>query len=430
MTAPNGNIILMADDRELCDAAAERLDEPRVYRVALEALADLATRPARALVTEPRILGHRTDAILRAIRFARPEMPLYVLCRSEDEPAARATDADDYFIHPLGLDELVSALASPAARRRSGLADAQQACEGGESAAPPQTATTSDALPEALRQISRAAGGSAGQVADTAVRAALAFRGVNEAAVLSGRGGNDPLLAASDETERRFDWSPAIAAVADRAAPRDTWYAAAPLLYLMRPRAADGRGPALAVRVDSEHVDDRVLEELADAARVALALVGAAQDREAALKVLSSDPETGLSSRRYIEHYLPALCRLAAESRREVVLALIAPRGDASLARSALRPLAALLRTSFTESKLARTGELELAVVFAGESSGDVADRLRSLMSSVDQAALGVSAALGAASFPWQTHDADGLWRVARRHLAESLSSGRPVFAH
>jgi len=421
MSDSPGDIILLAPDDEIRRSVLGALPGARPYASPLEALADLATAPARALITTPAALGCRAAEILGAVRAARPESLIVVACRPEEEPQAmKIAGADDYFLVPFGL----AALARRVLPAEAGPGTARAGAEGERDAGP----AASDvglraAVYDGLQAIARAARQPAGRIADQTVKAVARFDGVSAAAVLTGRETPAPAAARG----AKADWSAAAAALARPDVPQDRWVQADSLTWVYVPVGTGGTGPAMAVRMGSAAHGERLLDALSALARVSLALVSAARDREAALKVLSTDAETGLASRRYIAHYLPALCRLAAESRREVALALVSPTGDPAMARTALVPLASLMTESFPSAKLARTGDRELAAVFAGVPAQTLAAQLEAFAARVDEAALSVPVAIASATFPWHGPDAGGLLGAAERHLAQSVRTGRPV---
>jgi len=422
MNDTSGDIILLTRDDEVRRSVLDAVPAARPYRYALEALADMATVRVRALVTTPAALGYRAQAILRAARTAQPASLVCVACRPEDEPQAmKIADADDYFLVPFGLGDLARAVSGGAAVRQTepgGPGDDRDA----EQVEPDNTLRA--AVYDGLQAIARTARQSADRIADQMVKAVARFDGVTATAVVAGGGQPAPLAASHPDA----DWSAAIEALSRPGLPQEQWVRVDRRTWVYAPDGTSHAGPAVAVCTESPPAAaEHLLGALATVVRVSLALVGAARDREAALKALSTDSETGLASRRYIDHYLPAVCRLAAEGRREVTLALVSPTGGAAEARMSLAPLAALMRESFPSAKLARLGELELVAVFAGMAGPALASQLEAFAARADEAALSVPVAIAAATFPWHASDTSGLVKAARSHLAESARTGRPV---
>ena len=276
MTDRAGDIILLASDPAMRRGLAAALPAAQVATTPLEALADMANAPPRAIVATPRVLGYRHEPILQAVRTACPGAAVYLVCPPEDEPRAiRIAGVDDYFIAPFGLGDLVRAVS-----------------------------------------------------ADGAARAVMA----------------------------------------------------------------------------------------------------AETARQAAVRRLATDAETGLASRRYLDHYLASFCRRAAEKRREVTLALISPEGNALVGRAALAALVEMMKESFPAAKLARADEQTLAAAMAGDVRAEpVAGRLQAFAARVTEAGLPVPVAIAAAVFPWQGGSARALMDAADARLTQSRRTGLPA---
>jgi len=208
-------------------------------------------------------------------------------------------------------------------------------------------------------------------------------------------------------------------------------------LWLFLHAATQERGPALAVRGAEPGLSLAMLDDLAAAARVALSLVAAARIREAAVHVLSTDAETGLASRRYLNHFLDLAVRRAAESHREVTLALVSPSGNTLLSRSALQALAGMLKHDFPAGRapgegaairLARFDLDTLAVVFAAAAgSPSPQERLTAFAQRVAEAVLPAPVAIASASYPWHATSAANLMEAAVQRLTKSRTSGLPI---
>lgn len=411
MTEPPADIILLARDEAVRERVHQGLPRVRVHDTPLEALADVATTGARGFVATVAALGYRGAEILRAVRRACPDAPILLLCRPEEEPQARQLkDANDYFILPLGIAEMARALAEVRCRPR------------GQPSPPPPEMTAGDAatrIGACLAAITAVAGRGPGLIARQAAYALAALVEVSAAAVIE-PGGAARVLATSDPTA---DWSDVAPALATAAQVPGRWVPSSERTWLFAADQSERPGTVLAVRCAAPN-GESVLNALVPVAQVALALVTAAREKEAAVRVLSTDAETGLASRRYFDHYLASLCRQAMATHHEVTLALVSPTGDES--GTGLRALADVMGDELKAVKLARVDRRTLAAAFAGTAFADAAVRLRRLAERIDEAALPGPVAIGAACLPWQATDAESLLAAARKRLAESRTSGCP----
>jgi len=457
------DIIVLAPEGEIRRGVLEVLPQAACYDSALEALADLAAGSARTFIATPAALAYRHEQILSAVRSARPGAAIYLVCAPQEEAVARSVkEADDYFLCPYGLDELAARAteqaraaarptvraggqaerpAHPGASRRAGIGASGPA-------APDTSAGVLRAVQECLRAIAGTARHSAAEIAQAAVNSAAGLQGISAAAMLdSGR--PSPVAASADATglparasqrnaasqsstvADEAGWASAAKAMTAASLPRDHWVRVDDRTWLYSSSGPEAGVAALAVRSGRAALPEELLDGLAVVAQVALALMAAARDRQAALQVLSTDAETGLASRRYFEHYLWSLCRRAAQMRREVTLVLASPAGDAAMARLTLHPLAELMKASFPGARPARADETTLAAVMAHAPGGAApGDTMKKFLARIVEAALPLPVAIGAASFPWQASDAGTLLAAAANRLAKSRArGGQPVIS-
>jgi GGDEF domain-containing protein len=421
------DIFVLAPEGEVRRRILAALPGAVAHAAPLEALAELAAAEARGrkvFVTTPAALQYRYREILRAVRGDPSQPAVYLVCSTEEEPQAAemaAAGADDYFLAPAGLADLARAVAAVDQRPTIPLPHRLGDSRGPVLRLSAREAATEElrtAARECLRQLALLATKGAAEIAAGGVECLLGIKLLTGAALL---GADEPplQLAAAGEDG---DWTADL----DASAATDSWIPSGQGQWLYASSAIADPRLALAVRTRDESLSEELADELATYAQTFVAIYWAAREREAALRVLSTDAETGLASRRYFDHFLKALCRRATERRHEIALALFSPVGGAALARTALAPLAALLRESFAGTKLARVGETQLAAILTGADAGaDVlAGRLQDFAAKVGQAGLPAPVALAAATFPWQATDATSLLRAAQTNLEASRRNG------
>jgi hypothetical protein len=426
-------IFLLAGDADVERHVTRVVPEAQPVASALEALAALATCQGPAvLVASPAALGHRHEQILGALERQLPEVRVLLVATPTEEPLARRLAGDDYFLVPFGLGELSRTL-FPSEPETEPIAAVSSATETTETQAMSDAHLATEAWRTNLQRIADTAGQAPAAIAQTTVNTLVTVRGVEAAAVLADGLSAPPLAAAGNQAS----WSAAAEATVDPTLTPNQWTPLGDHLWIFLHAAAQERGPALAVCGAEPGLSLTVLDDLAAAARVALSLVAAARVREAAIRVLSTDAETGLASRRYLDHFLDLAVRRAAENHREVTLALVSPSGNTLLSRSALQALAGMLKHDFpsgrapgegTAVRLARSDLDTLAVVFAGAAGGpSPQERLTTFAQRVAEASLPAPVAIASASYPWHAVSAAALMDATTQRLAKSRTSGLPI---
>ena len=454
MTDRQASIFLLAGDADVERRVLEAVPEARPSSTALEALADMAAADGPAtLIARPTALGYRQEQILAALGRQLPEARVHLIATPEEEPLAMRLAGDgNYFLVPFGLRDLARALAPAEPPPVEQTADHRMSRSGQQTLQSDQRKDVGSVDPTyvspgqfdahrvdpwraGLQQIACMSGQPPAAIARTAVETLVTVAGVAAAAVLTDGGATAPLAASGNQA----DWSAAIEALGDPTLTANQWVPLDDHLWIFAAAGAQENGPALAVRGAEPGLSVAVLEDLATAARVALSLVAAARVREAAIRIISTDAETGLASRRYLDHYLALAVRRAGESRREITLALISPSGNSLLSRSSLQALGEMLKQDFPTGrapsegaaavKLARSDADTLAVVFVGSAEGRPSpqERLASFAQRVAEASLPAPTAMASASFPWQAADATALMAAAAERLAKSRTSGLPI---
>ena len=407
-------VVLLAPDGDLQQRLRRLVPGIESRTQPLEALAEMAATNPRAVVVAASAIGYRRREILGAIRRAVGSAPVYLVCQPAQEPQARACDSiDDYFIMPFALHGLAARL--------------QDGGDGKVLSSASGTVATSDRgrLDVCLKTVTDRAGAlSATAIAGRTAEGLVAMGGIASAAFLADKGAT--LLASSDP---RTDWSAEAACWSDGRAAANAWTTTNPGTRLFVGRENGSPEIALAVRFSDESPDPRLIEDATVVARTALALVAAARVREAAVRVLATDPETGLASRRYFDPYLAVVLRRAGERRREVTLALMAPAGNALMARTTLQALADLLKQTFPSAKVGRLSAETLGVCLAGAGGkASAIDALQKFADRVHAAALPMPVAMGSATFPWHGGDARTLLGAAEDRLARSRDAGVAIF--
>jgi len=433
MSSAATNIILLAPEADIRSRMTEALPEATAYDSPLEALADFAAGNATAIVATTGGLGYRCKEIIAAARTAHPEAAVLVLGSPEEEsPMAELTQAgaDDYFVWPFGLHELTQAVA---ARRMPETIPLPR----------PDSRPPIRAVRPELRLRAPSPQGAPVTPAIRRIMRTLAHLGHQKSQEIASQGAE--ALLEMDELAglAMFDLASPKAALASAGAPPDTSTVAKALLQPSLPvdrwtPVTDGTwllvGPredisqlAVAVSTFEGPVSAALLDELTSCAHVLMALYSAACRKETAVRVLSTDAETGLASRRYLHHYLAELLRRAGSKRREVTLALFWPAGEPSLVRATLRPLAEMMTQHLggANNKLARADGAVLAAVFAvsavsQEAGHPVARRIETFARLVAEASLPARVAVATVTFPWHGSSAAELMQAARQRLEES----------
>ncbi len=418
MTEGRTEIILLARRGPVERGVRERVAGAVCHEDPLEALAEMA-RPdgAQGLLATPEALGPRARRVLRAARIARPQAFIFLVCPWEEEPRVRelAADgcADGYFIVPSMLAELEKRLEHAGSESRG------RTSSEAHQFVPPRA--------EAALGAGSFAGGVAGaiqSIADSAEQSAqrIVSEGVSTLAALEG------VLGASAWVRSAGQWATASAGQAPgleelpQHLQRDSdaaqgWRQPAEDTWLFQARAQSAGRQVVALRLAGSALPNGVPERWTPAVRLLLALTSSASQREAAAQILATDPETGLASRRYLEHYLAALCRRSAARRREVRLVVIALMGNGKDRSARLRRLARWMDTRFSSAKLARAGATTLAAVFctSGGAGNEGNPAGPSGLAADENLPEGVRA--GSAVFPWDASDGAELLEVALGRL-------------
>lgn len=268
-----------------------------------------------------------------------------------------------------------------------------------------------------LSRIAELSHGSSGEIAAGAVEALVEIDGVAGAGL---RQGSELVTRAGSEVAAapgRKDW------------PRDEWLRADGDEWIWLDAAAEEPALALVARFEAQTPGAEFLTALSTAARVLLAVYATARQREAAVKVLSTDAETGLASRTYFDRYLAALCRRAAAQQAEVALVLASPTELTPAAtKGQLQALAALVQQSLGAVKVGRIEADVLAAVVTGPGAGELKSQLQALAAAL--ARTETAAAVGAAAYPWHASDGAELLLAAETALRASRNNGDvPVVA-
>jgi GGDEF domain-containing protein/predicted transcriptional regulator len=413
-------IIVLAAEGELRSALPAALAAAQVRAAPLEALAELAAlnQPGpggarKVLVAATGSLGYRAEEILRAARSIRPTPEIYLICTAAEEPQAMdmvAAGADNYFVGPDGFEDLAAAVEGRGQNKKEEhtLAPIKP---GLQSVAP-----SGDVL-KCLSRIAELSHGSSGEIAAGAVEALVEIDGVAGAGL---RQGSELVTRAGSEVAAapgRKDW------------PRDEWLRADGDEWIWLDAAAEEPALALVARFEAQTPGAEFLTALSTAARVLLAVYATARQREAAVKVLSTDAETGLASRTYFDRYLAALCRRAAAQQAEVALVLASPTELTPAAtKGQLQALAALVQQSLGAVKVGRIEADVLAAVVTGPGAGELKSQLQALAAAL--ARTETAAAVGAAAYPWHASDGAELLLAAETALRASRNNGDvPVVA-
>jgi GGDEF domain-containing protein len=423
--ANRADIIVLAPAGELPFTLPPALAAARVRSAPLEALADLAApkKPGpggarQVLVAATASLGYRAGEILRAARSIRPEPEIYLLCIAAEEPQAMemvAAGADDYFLAPDGFAELAEAVAGRGRHKEEHtLAPAKP---GLQSVAP-----GGDIL-KSLSRIAELARRAPAEIAAGAVEALVGIEGLAGAGMLTADGRAALIARAGDLAEG------APAALGRKDWPRDEWLRADGDEWIWLDSSAEEPRLALVARLVDETPAAEFLAALSTVARVLLAVYATARQREAAVKVLSTDAETGLASRAYFDRYLAALCRRAAAQQAEAALILASPADAAPAAlQGRLRTLGAIVQQSLGAVKVGRIGPDVLAAVVTGRGAAELKGQLQTLAAAL--ARVGTAAAVGAAAYPWHASDGAELLLAAETALRASRHHGGvPVVA-
>jgi len=434
-TAPD--MILLAHESDLTRTVRRRLPAAVVYDSPLEALADFAAaRTPPVFVATMDRLGYRWREILGAARTAHRDATIQVIARPDQEsqmPDCLRAGADDYLVWPYGwrrLSELVagarpaSAPTIPlsAAGRRSGDLRLHAASRD----APLGGTSSTAALRRVMRTLARLAAHPAARIAAEGVEVMLEFDELAGIALVDASRAASPLAAAGQPV----DVPAVVGALTRMALPSDRWTRIEETTWLLPSASREGAGLAVAARLFEGPMSAALLDELTTSCQVLMALCSAARQREAAVRVLATDAQTGLASRRYFDAYLEAIFRRAAEKRRELTVALFAPQGQAALRHATIVPLASLAAEQLPGAKLARfdEGTLAAAMPGTGRDGTTAAQRLADLARAINEAGLPAPVAIGSASYPWHAADAKALVAHAQRRLDQSRNAHcRPV---
>jgi len=95
---------------------ADFIPSPETHSAAVEALLAVVRRSPRAVVVNVEDIEGSVRDVVAALRRARPEVPVYVLVRPEDEPVGRGLvreGAADYFVIPGDVHRLPAILGHP-----------------------------------------------------------------------------------------------------------------------------------------------------------------------------------------------------------------------------------------------------------------------------------------------------------------------------
>ncbi len=450
-------IIVLAGEGELRTALPAALAEARIWAAPLEALAELATITASETTTTPGklgatgapspyplpsrergeeaatastfrrkvfvaatgTLGYRAQEILRAARTIRPEPEIYLICSAAEEPQAIemvAAGADDYFVVPEGMEELAAAVEGREIYKKEEhtLAPAKP---GLQSVAPGVGVAPGGDFLKCLGLIAELARGSSGEIAAGVVEALVGIEGVAGAGLRQG----SELVARAGEL--------AATALVRRDWPRDEWLRADGDEWIWIDASAEEPGLALVARLEAATPGAEFLRAFSTTARVVLAVYGTARQREAAVKVLSTDAETGLASRTYFDRYLAALCRRAAAQQAEVALVLVSPTElEPAATKGQLQALAALVQQSLGAVKVGRIEADVVAAVVTGPGAGELKVQLQALAAALGRTE--TAAAVGAAAYPWHAGGGAELVLAAETALRASRNNGTvPVVA-
>ncbi|MBN2582121.1 MAG: hypothetical protein JXL80_03570 [Planctomycetes bacterium] len=432
MTDRSAEMILLAHEGDLSRKVRQAIPQAAVHDAPLEALADFAAAKTPIFAATMDRLGYRWREILGAARAACGEATLYVLGTPDQEAhmtACLAAGADDYMLWPFGLHDLQEAVRAsrpaptiplPPAGRRPGELRLHTA-----TASAVGTSSTT-ALRRVMRTLAQLADLPAPAIAAQGIEVLLEFDELAGAALVDASRAATPLAASG----QAVDVPAVVGALSRIALPSDRWTRVEETTWLLPAAAREGAGLAVAVRLFDGPISAALLDELTTSCQVLMALCSAAKQREAAVRVLATDAETGLASRRYFEAYLAALFRRATEKRRELTVALLSPEGQAALQQATIVPLAALAAEHMKGGKLARLDERTIAIAMpgTGRDGTTAAQRLGDLARLIGEAGLPAPVAIGSATFPWHASDAASLLARARARLDESRDRNcRPV---
>ena len=422
MPPASENIVLLAPQGNLRHRLTGVLPRAVCRDSALEALAEAASGQVRTLVATAGSLGYRHGQIVTAVRRLLPRTRILVVCPPGEESGARGvSEADGYFVCPDELDEL--ALAAGGAKRRA-RASFDPAAEPGKKQLEEGGMTQArQVVLSSLRDIAESAEQPPAGVAQAVVSALSRIPGVRGAAVWEDASAASPPVSTGEES----DWQGAGAELDPETLRQGGWVALSDATYAMvSGDETRGSGAALVVRLVDEADCGDVLNELEPLARIAVAMVTSARDRQDAVRVLSTDAETGLGSRRYFEAYLAALCRRAAAARCDVAAVAIAPLVEDAWARQTVKALGEILSASLPGAKAARLGEVTVVAAWVASREGEksIAAAVERLLEHVVEADLPGGVAVGAAAFPWECNDADALKELACERLSESRRQG------
>ena len=433
MTSAATNIILLAPEADIRSRITEALPDAAGYDSPLEALADFAAGSAAALIATTGGLGYRRKEIIAAARTAHPEAAVFVLGSPEEESPmaelARA-GADDYFLWPFGLQELTRAVAARRMPETIPLPRPDSRPPELRLRAPwPQEPPVTPALRRIMRTLARLGHQKSQEIASQGADALLEMDELAGVALFDLASPKAPLAWAGAPPD-----TPTVArALLQPSLPVDRWAPVADGTWLLIGPREDISQLAVAASTLEGPVSAALLDELTSCAYVLMALYSAACRKEAAVRVLSTDAETGLASRRYLDHYLAELLRRARIKQREVTLAVFSPAGEPSLVGATLRPLAALMTEHLggTNQKLARADDAVLVAVFAvsavsagsavnQEAGHPAARRIETFARLVAEANLPARVAVATVTFPWHGSSAAELMQAARQRLEES----------
>lgn len=427
MSSAVANIILLAPEADIRSRITDALPEAAGYDSPLEALADFAAGSATAIIATTGGLRYRPKEIIAAARSAHPDAAVLVVGPPEEEsPMVELTraGADDYFVWPFGLHELTQAVAArrmpqtiPLPRPDSRPPELRLR------ASSPQAPAVTTAIRRIMRTLARLGSQPSQQIASQGTDALLEMDELAGVALFDLARPSAPLASAGAP----LDAATVAATLLQPSLPVDRWTSVAGNTWLLVGPGEETSQLALAASTLEGPVSAALFDELTTCAGVLMALYSAACRKEAAVRVLSTDGETGLASRRYLDHYLAGLLRRAGSKRREVTLALFSPTGEPSLVGATLRPLAGLMTECLggADRKLARADDAVLAAVFAGSAVNQEAGhppgrRIETFARLVAEANLPARVAMATVTFPWHGSNAAELMQAARQRLAES----------
>ncbi|NIA21186.1 MAG: hypothetical protein GWP05_04255, partial [Anaerolineaceae bacterium] len=339
MSSDAADIILLAPEADLRREVAEALPGAAAYDSPLEALADFAAGSATALVATTGGLGYRGKEIIATARNAKAGSAVFVLGPPEEEsPMAELAEAgaNDYFVWPFGLHELTLAVAAHQRPQTIPMPRAEsRPSELRLRAARPQEPPLTSATRRIMRTLGRLASQPSQQIASGGADALLEMDELAGVSLFDLANPKAPLAWAGAPPET----ATIAKALLQPSLPIDRWTPLAGGTWLLVGPAEEGGVAsqlAVAASMAEGPVSAALLDELTSCANVLMALASAARQKEAALRVLSTDGETGLASRRYLDHYLAGLLRRAGQKRCEVTLALFWLTGEPSLVGATL----------------------------------------------------------------------------------------------